>query len=439
LLTRRLLPILERGGKKANGELSEVEAMQVFNHGKYLVAITIVLAALGLGPGVDAATVVASTCSVEAVGTAVGLAADGDTVRIPACSPTTWASGLAVANKAVRIEGAGIDATTINLSGGVPMLSMTGTSAGNFVGGLGGLTITGFGQGSGGFIQISASYRFRLHHLKIGDVANRAILIIGSSGVIDHCTFTTTNGYNAIQVLGSRNAPSGRWSEPMTFGSVDQVYIEDNTFTAANCVNSLGTFDGYNGSRLVFRHNIVTNWSGYVHGYDSAGESALQTEIYDNAFDMANAQCSISQMLFIRGGSGYVFNNSMHLTDPYNEFAPALLSLYYYRSTTAQQGSICDGTAAVDENQPGMNGYHCFQQPGTGGPGPHQAVPWYEYNNVGTGNMPANLNIKSDSSHVIAGRDFINDTPKPGYSPGPYPHPCAVNTLAPPTGVRVIR
>jgi hypothetical protein len=299
------------------------------------------------------------------------------------------------------------------------------------------------GNPGDGFININSSYRFRIHHLKIDRVPTRAIVVTGSSGVIDHCEFLTTNGYNAIRVLGSEESrPSGRWNQPMTFGSIDQVYIEDNTFTATLCVTSLGVFDGYMGSRLVFRHNTVTNWSAYLHGYDSSIESALQFEIYNNYFDMAKSDCAIPRMLFIRGGTGYLYNNTMHLTDPYNRYEPRFATLRYYRSTESQQGSLCNGSSPLDENRPGMNGYLCYQQPGSGGPGPHTSIPVYEYNNVGTGNMPANLTVTVDSSpHVVANRDFFNDTPKPGYTALVYPHPLVTGSRVPaaPTNVRIIR
>ena len=378
-----------------------------------------VLVVISAASSVEANTISAASCSRTNVATAITAAADGDTVNIPACGATVWTSSINV-NKAINISGAGMDATNIALSGG-GFISFSGSSAGNKVAQLGNLTVSG--SGSDGFIEVNASYRFRLHHMKIGDVANRAILITGAYGVIDHMQFTTVDGYNAVQVLGGSTTPTGQWSQAMNFGSPNQVYIEDSSYTASTCVTSLGIFDGFNGSRLVFRHNTVTNWSGYVHGYDSASESALQWEIYDNFFDMQKTNCGIPRMLFMRGGTGYVYNNTMHLTDSYNLYDPKFLSLYYYRSTESQQGSICNGSASVDQNLPGQNGYLCFQQPGSGGPGLHTSVPVYEFNNVGTGNMPANLQLSSESSHVVAGRDFFNDTQKPGYVPYTYPHP----------------
>jgi hypothetical protein len=401
-----------------------------------VLALVLFSASVPLDSNVDAAIIFAASCSRASVNTAIAAAVEGDTVSIPACSATTWASGIIVP-KAIKITGAGIDVTTIALGGG-GFIEFTGTSAGNKVAQLGNLTVSGTGDDA--FIEIDATYRFRFHHMKIGDVSSRPIRVTRAYGVIDHMQFITTNGYNAIQVLGSAFTPSGRWSEPMQFGSADQVYVEDSTFTATNCVTSLGIFDGFNGSKLVFRRNTVTNWSGYVHGYDSASESALQWEIYDNAFNMVKSGCAMSRALFMRGGTGYIFNNTMHLTDAYNLYRPQFAQLFYYRTTEVQQGSICNGSAAIDENRPGQNGYLCWQQPGSGGPAPHTSVPVYEYNNVGTGNMPANLQLESGSSHVLLGRDFFNDTQKPGYVAYTYPHPLTVSAAVPaaPTNLRII-
>ena len=394
--------------------------MMVTRRNSYLSISLFLLTAFIASVDADAAMITAASCSRTDVGTAIAAAADGDTVNIPPCDATIWTSGISVNDKAINISGAGMDVTTIALAGG-GFIDFSGTSAGNKVGVIGNLTVTG--TGSDAFIDIDSTYRFRLHHLKIGDVSDRAIRVTGSYGLIDHMQFTTLAGYNAIQILGGHFSPTGRWTQPMAFGSVNQVYIEDSTFTATNCVTSLGIFDGFNGSRMVFRHNTVTNWAGYVHGYDTSSESALQWEIHDNLFDMQRPDCAISRLLFMRGGTGYVFNNTMHLTDSFSLYAPDFMTLYYYRSEQPQQGSLCNGNASIDENRAGQNGYLCWQQPGSGGPGPHTSVPIYEYNNVGSGNMPANLQLISDSVHVVSGRDFFNDTQMPGYVAYTYPHP----------------
>ena len=70
---------------------------------------------------VDAATVNAASCSRTAVESAVVASTYGDTVIVPAGS-CTWASTLTV-TRAITLQGAGIDSTTI----------LSGVGSGNWV------------------------------------------------------------------------------------------------------------------------------------------------------------------------------------------------------------------------------------------------------------------------------------------------------------------
>jgi hypothetical protein len=109
----------------------------------------------------------------------------------------------------------------------------------------------------------------------------------------------------------------------------------------------------------------------------------------------------------------------------------------------------CDGTSKWDGNTPGQNGYPCLDQIGhVFGPSPGGAnllEPLYEWNNT---HDRADVDLIVGSSHanadrhIVQGRDFINDTPRPGYAPFPYPHPLRsgdpVATPAAPTNLRII-
>lgn len=402
-----------------------------------LVGLLLVLPGLG-----QATTITAASCSQADVASALATAVDGDTVHLPACSSTTWTSGVSVTGKALVIEGAGVDVTTIALSGTITGFTLSGTSAGGHVATLGNLTITGAGDPNG-HVRVSSTYRFRLHHLKITATANRDILITGSYGLIDHLTVLKSNGSNAIQVLGASNSPSGRWTQAMDFATPDQVFIEDSLIQSTACNTGLGAIDGFNGSRMHFRHNTVRNQQTYNHGYDTASESALWTLFTNNTFDMAAIPCPIDRMVFIRGGTGLFHNNTMNLNEAFNQYAPRFMVLAYFRSSLSQQGSICgDNSAnslAVDLYTGSPTGYPCFEQTGFGAPWP-TASPWYEFNNVGTGNMGANLQFVSESAHVVLNRDYVNDTAKPGFTEYPYPHPyqSVVVALSPPTNLRIL-
>jgi hypothetical protein len=60
---------------------------------------------------------------------------------------------------------------------------------------------------------------------------------------------------------------------------------------------------------------------------------------------------------------------------------------------------------------------------------PNQALePVYAWNNKWNGQ---DIAVVSVSPTVIEGRDFYNDTPKPGYKPYTYPHPLTMGSGQP--------
>src|SRR5262245_7667246 len=90
-------------------------------------------------PLADAGTVNATSCASSAVQSAINSAAAGDTVVVPSGS-CTWSTSVTVASKRLRLQGAGVDVTSITdaTSGNSGVLSITGASAPNFV------EVTGF-------------------------------------------------------------------------------------------------------------------------------------------------------------------------------------------------------------------------------------------------------------------------------------------------------
>lgn len=390
------------------------------------------IAFLCLGFSLRAATVNATSCSQAHVDAAVGTANDGDTVVVPACGSTTWTNSVTVSNKALDIQFAGIDVSTISLSGGTDFINFDGTSASGNVGKISGVTVTGTGNANG-YINITSSYRFRLHHLKLTTTSHRDIYVEGSYGLIDHIQVIKSDGSNAVQVLGGGSTPTGRWLSTIDWGSSNWVFIEDSTFTSTDCNTGLGWIDGFNGSKIVFRHNTATNQQGYVHGYDTASESALATELSNNLFQMHAVPCPIDRFYFHRGGAGYFWNNVMDLTESYNQYAPRMLVLAYFRSDISQQGSLCNGSGPLDGNTGSPPGYPCWQQTGMGGgaTGGRDSAPIYEYNNSGTGNYAGRTIVGVESDHIVEDRDYFLNTPMPGFTPYAYPHPLQGSSSSP--------
>jgi hypothetical protein len=67
---------------------------------------------------------------------------------------------------------------------------------------------------------------------------------------------------------------------------------------------------------------------------------------------------------------------------------------------------------------------------------PHQVdEPCYSWNNKDVNGKP--LNLETSQPSMMTGRDFFNNTPKPGYVPFTYPHPLVTN-LQPPTNLQIV-
>ena len=90
---------------------------------------------------------------------------------------------------------------------------------------------------------------------------------------------------------------------------------------------------------------------------------------------------------------------------------------------------MCDGTNPLDGNEE-ENGYPGRDQPGratdAGRDTPQLLEPVYEWGNTLNGE-DADLQVQDlggrSLDHIKHGRDFFNDTRRPGYRPLAYPHP----------------
>lgn len=390
----------------------------------------------------------------SALQAAINASADNDVVNISAgnCSSgqVSWS------NKNIKVQGQGVGNTTV--SGLSFKVVVTSKAA---------FRITGMSVGCGTGWRVDAVNRTTgIKGWRIDNIAwscascgqNIAVQVYGITwGLIDNSTFN--NMGNAIYLTGyAENTdevnpwpPSGRpgmggynWLLPLNLGSDEAVYVEDNTFTLSNgCFYGIG--DMYYGSKMVFRHNSVTNayWHNHAaRGYERGGNRA--SEIYNNDFNAIDS--AWYRAIHMRSGTGVVFNNRLRgsfttmqvdnqRSNGQNTFAPF---------------GACSGSSAFDGNMPGQAGWPCLDQIGraSGTPFPNQAAqPLYVWNNgseagCNTGGFCSNnrVMINDGDAHVQAGRDFINNgtTPKPGYTPLAYPHPLRSGTLVGPSALRLI-
>lgn len=364
-------------------------------------------------------TVSASTCSLTHVNTAINSAASGDTVVVPP-GQCIWTSTLIVPdNKKITLMGSGVDSTMIINSGSGPTVDL----------GRSGSRLTGFAflfSGSGFGVNAYGN-GWRVDHCRFeSDAARVAVQARGTSshpgpqGLVDNCTFKNMR----VAVLGDASLLAhSLWAQSYNFGSEKAVYVEDCEFTRTIHGNSM---DSNYGGSYVFRHNTVNDSTVEAHSLQGTHRASRTWEIYSNTFNQVSR--SMWAPFFMRGGTGVVFNNVV--TGTWTSPAIVLDNIRTFES--AGEGGKCDGSSAWDGNAE-SNGYPCRDQIGrstdawlwtSGNPYPPQELAAaYFWNNTHSGNNLSVIIHNNTGVHIKAGRDFYNNTPKPGYTPLAYPHP----------------
>src|SRR6267142_859466 len=426
-----------------------------------LLPIASVLTVLASSEG-QAATVTAASCSGADVQAAVSAAIDGDTVNIPSCpGGVSWTSAIRV-TKGITVKGQGIGATVLlddTPKGGdsscqdtSPIFGFTVDSPKNWR--LTGLTIRGSASDpfvcNTGHVRVDGTSKaWRIDHIRIENQQTSGIRSAGHTyGVVEHSQVQGSFRQGVIvshEGWGGHGYGDGSWAEPLSLGTEKAVYVEDCTFTDPVAVGA-GAMDVLGGGRVVFRYNTgMAFW--VAHGTDSGqrGRSVRSFEIYNNTFASIP---SAFAAVYLRGGTGVIFNNAFNGNYP----NPIVASNYRDNAAFDPWGQ-CDGSSPYDGNQSG-GGYPCIDQVGrsTGNlisgdspspvAWPNQALdPVYQWGN--TLNGASQPRMESQVSHVRAGRDFLDNLVKPGYTPFPYPHPLTLSgpapspAPAPPSNVRL--
>jgi hypothetical protein len=404
--------------------------------------------------GAFAATINAASCSLTDVQNAVNAAVSGDTVVVPAGN-CTWSNLVTADGRAMTIQGAGAGVTNITLttpSGGVGGIG-AGINPNQFYR-ITGFTFTTTGTYPAGVIYIELddetqpSPQFRIDHITLninGGLGNRGIMIVATYGLIDHVTINnpSPNGQSiSISPDGGHSWFRNNWHMPAPLGTENADFIEDSTFN--NTQLGDGAFDAYDGTKVVFRHNTVVNTNVGWHGADSDPRSARSMEIYDNTFSTTGAT-SVYTAIRSRGGMAAVWGNTV--TGNYNGF----MMLSHYRADPSYggpPGQSSDGN--FDKTYPGQGyptGYPLLDQIGRGSfPGGTGATgqtipdcsagcttaqyeasePNYLWNNSINGNTSPTADVANPSqstTYIVQGRDYFDNTSKPGYVPYTYPHP----------------
>jgi hypothetical protein len=375
-----------------------------------------------------------------------------------------WSTPVTI-SKGITILGAGIGNTII-----ISAITAGAKNAPFYVESRGavrisGLTCVGGPEDEKGFIWMDSA-GFRIDHCAFTNLTERGVeawSTANSWGVVDHCTFDKLSGSpQGVSVFGDGDAA---WSRPLSLGTDQAVYIEDCAFSWPSLGDSC--LDMYNGGRVVFRHNRVTNASVGCHGLDSGPgyRSALSWEIYNNTFNVTN---SLPRQFLLRGGTGVVFENTVRST---YQFISTNIELTCYRATGTCIFSeyipwgFVTGRNPYDGNTDGY-GWPALDQIGAAPPttpanildGPPEAghseqrrSPAYAWGNsisiTGDPRVEMRMGIATYSGEcypsgvpgdpnvgnlIQENRDFFNGTQKPGYSPYIYPHPLTIGRLEQP-------
>lgn len=300
------------------------------------VAAGIFLAIFG---SARADTVRAASVSFADVSSAVSLAADGDTVLLPA-GTATWTSTLKI-NKNIILQGATTitgdpsnfeinDATVVKdglaTAGNVITCTFT-PDAGNHNPVIKGITFDGtVGLVTGGqVLNIGGTHHaVRVTQCNFWKNKKYAFWTGGDIwGVMDHSSSTQDSGSEKI----STNHPSygggafgdKSWTDGPNFGTDHAWFFEDCAFISvtnpATGLGKHGGLDAQSGGRRVIRHCYSLGVPPSLHGTETGGRQrgCRMVETYLNNFDMRGAGPTATGIQH-RAGTGLYWGNTF-LTD----------------------------------------------------------------------------------------------------------------------------
>ncbi len=429
----------------------------------------------------SAATINAASCSRTDVQAAINAASDGDTVFVPAGN-CTWTSAISMpSNKNIIIKGAGIDATNISASNN-PLFLIANAQGKSWE--ITGFTLSGPAGPNFPNAYVISTYSwgshcssFRIHDNKFKDCQTfrdgGCIQFRGACyGVIYKNQFIGTGSAKmAIDVMDDDYSGETDWTAGvLDLGGPKAVYIEENYFEIAHNARYLSdgqwanwtAIDTNCSGRYVARYNVFKNQ--YIGGHSSCNNicpGSLKQEVYNNwvwmetGYTDCGGTCGLYQGSALGAGTGIYANN---VFEGYIQNS-AWMAFWNDRSAAgagcqSQWSSVCDGTAAMDQNQTPTGtyeGYACRTQPGLGAGTFPTFMPIYIWGNHGcfntvtTPTVDCKTNPKTcyeqayancttnvtditkrgarfSSKHFLQNRDYYLSS-SPTWSPYTYPHP----------------
>jgi hypothetical protein len=271
--------------------------------------------------------VYASSPALSDVQAAIDLASEGDTIILPAGS-ATWADQLVI-TKGIYIIGNGVGSTIISSNYTAPspnnVLTTTNyliyykptTPANDTAFRVSGMTIA-LENKCFGIMFANSSYLYpqtkvRVDHITMtntGGAWNDVLMHIYGPvyGVSDHCVWGT--GY-----MRNNSLDSTAWTYlTFDFGTADNFYYEDSSFTAPDTMFMYGEMGG----RYCARYNTfdgTASGNGLypfadMHGNQTGAHLAtMGVELYENVISAGTkGVCLMDQ----RGGKALVYNNTIN-------------------------------------------------------------------------------------------------------------------------------
>jgi len=232
-------------------------------------------------------------------------------------------------------------------------------------------------------------------------------------GLFDHNTLTDVwaPGFHGEPCVLTYPA----WTYPLTLGTANALFIEDNHFVNTMGSNTFTQPDAGCSANIVFRYNFIDSYNSAMHGIQGGHRGTRSWEFYGNVYtSIAFPTWVVAQL---RGGTGVVYNNKIG-----NGFGLPHFILDNPRSFdgTTYFG-LCDGTSTFDGDRTDQHGYPCRDQIGrstdahqmSSGDYPAQSLsPAYFWNNKNGATeiiaLVGNASVNQYTYHIRENRDFYN-------------------------------
>jgi hypothetical protein len=302
----------------------------------------------------------------------------------------------------------------------------------------------------------------------VANVGARAIECRSNHGIIYRCSFDNKfdagvnhngNGNNDAAVTFKSDDLTISWAQNSTMGTDD--IGGTNNFYVEDCYEAgfwTGGTDFDDNSRVVFRHCVFDQSVASSHGEETSPFGLRHFELYNNTFvftDAGMATFNLNWWLFLRGGTGVIFSNTMpniisgtwgdkieltfDVMYPYRDGCVTNYPAPHQIGQSINNGILITDPVYIWDNaglpavNPGIQGYPAGQYDSC-----------YSANGYPAG-KPDQIYAPPISWYLQPGREYTN-TIKAGYVPFAYPHPIRLTSakvpvtpqLSPPQQLRTV-